>query len=200
MFGPRRQLIPAFMTGALLIAAGMATSSAMAQQSVDVRGLGVVAVDTINVRVVSVDLPARNVVVERSGHQWRITVPEDFGSLAALRRRDRLGIDRVESALIAITPARRGAKPDAVFTTARNEGLFGNLPARWIVRNATVTARFTSFDPTTRIVRYVGPEGPRTIQVIDPAVASVLQTLRRGDMVNLVFTEATQVVLTPRRL
>ncbi|CAH1670028.1 hypothetical protein [Chelatococcus asaccharovorans] len=201
MFVPRRQVLAALISSTMLVAtAGMIPSPAVAQQSVNVRGVGAVAVETIDVRVVSVDLPSRNVVVERSGRQWRITVPEDFGSLAGLRRRDRLTIDRVESALLAIMPAKRGTKPDAVFTTDRNEGLFDNLPARWIVRKATITARFTSFDPATSVVRYVGPEGPRTIRVIDPAVISVMQTLRRGDMVNLVFTEATQIVLTPRRL
>ena len=201
MFVPRHQLLAALISGAMLVAtAGMVTSPALAQRSVNVRGLGAVAVDNVDVRVVSVDLPSRNVVVERSGRQWRITVPEDFGSLAALRRRDRLTIDRVESALVAITPAGRGTKPDAVFTTARDEGLFDNLPARWIVRNVTITARFTSFDKASNVVRYVGPEGPRTIRAIDPTVISVLQTLRRGDMVSLVFTEATRIVLTPRRL
>ncbi|CAH1661014.1 conserved exported hypothetical protein [Hyphomicrobiales bacterium] len=197
----RRHLTASLLAGAIFMpAVPLITSPAIAQQSVNVRGLGVVAVDNVDVRVVSVDLPSRNVVVERSGRQWRITVPEDFGSLAALRRRDRLSISRVESALIAVTPARRGTKPDVVFTVARDEGLFGNLPARWVVRNVTVTAQFTSFDAASGTVRYVGPEGARSLRVIDPAVISVLQTLRRGDMVNLVFTEATQIVLTPRRL
>ncbi|MBS7696494.1 MULTISPECIES: hypothetical protein [unclassified Chelatococcus] len=197
----RRHLTATLISGAIFIStAGVITSPAIAQQSVNVRGLGAVAIDTIDVRVVSVDLPSRNVVVERRGRQWRITVPEDFGSLAALRRRDRLSIARVESALIAVTPARRGTRPDVVFTTGRDEGLFGNLPARWVVRNVTVTAQFTSFDAASGTVRYVGPEGPRTLRVIDPAVISMVQSLRRGDMVNLVFTEATQIVLTPRRL
>lgn len=196
----RRTLLASLVVGPLV--AGLSGAPALARapdRTVDVRGLGGVVVDSFNVRVLSVDLPTRTVQVERRGRQWRITLPEEFGSLNALRRRDRLQINRVEAALVTVAPAQRGARPDVTFSAARNDGLFGNLPARWVVRNVTVTAKFVSFDAARGTVSYEGPEGPRTVRVVDPAVATALQRLKRGDMVNLSFTEATEFVLTPRR-
>jgi len=195
----RRTLLASLVAGPLVACLPGAVALARApDRTVEVRGLGGVAVDSFNVRVLSVDLPTRTVQVERRGRQWRITLPEEFGSLNALRRRDRLQINRVESALVTVAPARRGARPDVTFSATRNDGLFGNLPARWVVRNVTVTARFVSFDAARGTVSYEGPEGPRTVRVADPAVVSALQQLKRGDMVNLSFTEATEFVLTPR--
>ncbi|CAH1662559.1 conserved exported hypothetical protein [Hyphomicrobiales bacterium] len=193
----RRTALAVFLSSALLVPAAGFVGPAMAQ-AISVRGLGPTTVQTERVRVVSVDRGTRNVVVERGGRQWRITVPAAFGSLAALRRRDRLDINRVESAIVAVTRATPGARPDVVLTETANNGTFDNLPARWVVRSVTVTAEFTRLDGG--VVHYVGPEGPRTMRVVDPTVISALSTLRRGDMINLVFTEATQIVLTPRRL
>ena len=193
----RRVALATLLSGAVLAPTMSFISPAMGQV-VSVRGLGPVTVETARVRVVSVDPQTRNVVVERGGRQWRITVPDAFGSLTALRRRDRLDINRVESAVVAVTRAAPGVKPDIVLTETVNDGTFDNLPARWVIRRVTVTAEFRRID--RGMVDYVGPEGPRTIRVVDPAVISSLSAMRRGDMINLVFTEATQIVLTPRRL
>lgn len=195
----RRVALAAFISTALVAPLAGFSTPALAQ-TISVRGIGPTVVQTERVRVVSVDRRSRNVVVERGGRQWRITVPQAFGSLAALRRRDRLDINRVESALVAVTRASAGARPDVVLTETRDDGTFGDLPARWVVRSVTVTAQFTSLDAARGIVNYVGPEGARTIRVVAPGVISALSTLRGGDMINLIFSEATQIVLTPRRL
>lgn len=194
----RRALLAACMSGVMLVAIAGTFSPAVAQ-SVDVRGLGAVAVDSVDVRIVSVDLTARTIVVEKGGHQWRITAPEDFGSLAALRPRDSLQMNRVESALISAAPAKSGAKPDITYDTASDNGVFGGLPTRWIVNNITATVKFTGLDAAKSTVSFVGPEGPRSIRVIDPAVLQALGNLKSGDLVTLSFSRATEFVLTPRR-
>lgn len=194
----RRALLAVCMSGVMLVAVAGMPGPALAQ-SVDVRGLGAVAVENVEVRIVSVDQATRTIVVEKAGHQWRITAPEDAGSLAALRPRDKLQINRVESALISAAPAKSGAKPDITFDTVSDNGLFGGLPARWIVRNVTATVKFTGLDTDKKMVSYVGPEGPKTISVIDPAVMQALGSLKKGDLVTLAFSQATEFVLTPRR-
>lgn len=198
MFRSRHAMVSAFAAG-ILLAATAGLQPALAKSSVEVRGLGAVAVDNIDVRVVSVDLPSRTIVVEKRGHQWRVTVPEDAGSLAALRSRDSLQINRVESALVSVAPAKAGAKPDVSYSSAHDDGLFGGLPARWIVRNITATVKFDSLDAAKGLVSYTGPEGAQTVRVIDPVVMQALQKLRKGDMVTLSFSQATEFVLTPRR-
>lgn len=194
-----RYAVAAVFASGLLFATAMNGQPAFAASSIDVRGLGAVAVENIDVRVVSVDLAARTVVVERAGHQWRITVPEDAGSLAALRPRDSLQINRVEGALVSAAPAKPGQKPDVSYTSAQDNGLFNGLPARWIVRNITATVKFDSLDAQGGVVSYVGPEGPKTVRVLDPLVVAELGKLKKGDMVTLSFSQATEFVLTPRR-
>lgn len=193
-----RKLVLAAVT-AFVLPLGASVQPVLAQ-GISIRGLGPAVVQTDRVRVVSVDRASRNVVVERSGRQWRITVPEAFGSLAALRRRDRLEISRVEGALASVARAGTNARPDITVAETRDDGTFNNLPARWVTRSVTVTARFTSFDAARGIASFVGPDGPRTIRAIDPAIIETLRSLRQGDMINVVFAEATQIVLTPRRL
>lgn len=191
------------LAGAVALSCAMPLAAAITPaqaQSVVVRGIGPVTAETFNVRVVSVDRASRNVVVERRGRQWRIIVPEAFGSLAAVRRRDRLEISRIEGVLLSVTRGNRNARPDISVNETANDGTFQDLPARWVTRSVTVTARFTGFNAATGVVSYTGPEGPRTIRAVDPALTETLRTLKSGDMINLTFAEATQIVLTPRRL
>jgi hypothetical protein len=58
------------------------------------------------------------------------------------------------------------------------------------VRSLTVTAQFQAFYPSTGIVSYEGPLGPRSLTVADPVIKQDLRRLRRGDMVELTLAEA----------
>lgn len=201
MFASRPLMVAATLTGLALAGITVAPQGAMAQGApakVDVRGIGAVEVDSIEVRVVSVDLPSRSLVVQKAGHQWRITVPEEAVGLAAVRPRDKLTINSVESALVSVAPPK-SAKPDIQFEAATDVGLFNGLPGRWIVRRVIATVKYESLDDSKGTVSFVGPEGPRTVRVIDPAVAAALKKLKKGELVTLTFTQATEIVLTPRK-
>ncbi len=107
-------------------------------QSISVPGVGAVKTENVQVRVVSVDRDSRNVVVERRGRQRRLSVPEEFGPLAALRRRDSLDIDRVSG--VAVSASRsRNAKPSIVLSGGITTGAFEGLPAKWVQRKVTMT-------------------------------------------------------------
>ncbi|MFC0283194.1 hypothetical protein ACFFJB_06165 [Camelimonas abortus] len=200
----RRSLIAMTMAGALC--AGMAVSvpavqaaGAGAPKQVDVRGLGAVDVESLELRIVKVDLATRTLVVEKAGRQWRVVVPEDVGSINGLRPRDKLYVNRVEGALVSVAPPKSG-KPDVVYETARDDGLFNGLPARWLLRKVIATVRFQKLDQAKGEVTYDGPEGKRTIRVIDPAVMTALAKLKKGELVTFTFTQATEYVVQPRRI
>ena len=183
---------------ALLFASPLSAVILPAQaQSISVRGIGPVQTENVQVRVVSVDRDTRNVVVERRGRQWRLTIPEEFGSLAAVRRRDRLDINRVSGVAISAS-ASRNARPGIVPSGGITTGDFEGLPAKWIQRQVTVTGKFVGLSPSN-ILTIDGPDGQRAIPVADPAVVQILRGMKAGQMVDVVFAEATQVVLTPRR-
>jgi len=171
-------------------AAGCATGPTVTSQTVIVAGIGPVEVQRLDVEVASVD-PAERIVVIRQGRQtWPVAVPEVFGDLQNISPGDRVEVRRVEGVILGAKRARKGAKPAIIYTEAASDPSFQNLPEKFVVRSLTLTARFENFDPATGVVNYVGPAGPRTHTVSDPAIQAEVRRLRRGDMVELTFAEA----------
>ena len=137
-------------------------------------------------------------MVERRGRQWRLTVPEEFGLLTALRPRDGLDINRVSGVAVLASPSR-SARPDIVLSGGITTGAFEGLPAKWVQRKVTLTGKFVSLS-ANNILTIEGPDGRRTIPVADPTILQTLRGMKAGQMVDVVFAEAIQAVLTPRRL
>lgn len=182
---------------ALSIAAGLAgcaTQPIVTSQTVVIAGVGPVEIERLNVRVVDIDRANRTVVVEQRGHRWLVDVPPLFGDLQTVRVGDNVEIRRVEGVLVDIGRKRRGSKPGITYTQATS-GPFQNLPDKYVLHGVTITARFERFDAASGVVSYVGPFGPRSITVVDPAVQAELKTFRRGDMVDLSFVEAFHIIL-----
>ncbi|TCR66605.1 hypothetical protein [Bosea sp. BK604] len=175
--------------------AGCATTPVVNTTTVIVAGVGPVEIESLSVRVVSVDRPSRSVIVEQRGRRWLVDVPPLFGDLSNVRVGDTVEIRRIEGAVLEVRRSRRGAKPGITYTEAVSGPQFQNLPDKYVVRALTLTARFERFDPATNVVSYVGPLGPRTLNVADPAIRAELQTMRRGDMVDLTFAEAFHIIL-----
>jgi len=175
--------------------AGCATSPVVTTQTVIVAGVGPVDIERLNVRVVSVDRPNRTVVVEQRGQQWLVNVPPVFGNLDNVREGDMVDISRIEGVVVEVRPSRRGSRPGITYTETASASVFQNLPERFVTRSLTLTARFERFDAANGTVSYVGPLGPRTLTVADPAVKERLRRFKRGDMVDLTFEEAFYITL-----
>lgn len=175
--------------------AGCATYPEVSTQTVVVAGVGPVDIERLDVRIVSIDRPNRTVVVEQRRNTWLVEVPPVFGNLENVREGDMVQISRVEGVLVDVRRNRRGAKPGITYTEAATVPTFQNLPDKFVVRSLTLTAKFERFDAASSIVSYVGPLGPRSLTVTDPALKAELQRLRRGDMVDLSFAEAFHIVL-----
>ena len=186
---------PFFAVALALGAAGCATTPVVTTETVIIAGVGPVEIERLTVRVVSIDRPNRSVIVEQRGSRWLVDVPPVFGNLENLREGDMVQINRVEGIIVDVRRPRRGAKPGITYTEAATEPTFQNLPDKYVVRAVTLTARFESFDRESSVVHYVGPFGPRTLTVTDPAVKAELRKFKRGDMVDLSFAEAFHIVL-----
>ncbi|MBN9452435.1 MAG: hypothetical protein J0I42_10855 [Bosea sp.] len=175
--------------------AGCATTPEITTQTVIVAGVGPVDIERLNVRVVSVDRPNRSVIVEQRGHTWLVDVPPVFGNLENVREGDMVDISRVEGVVVEVRPSRRGSRPGITYTEAASTPAFQGVPERFVTRSLTLTARFERFDAANSTVSYVGPLGPRTLTVADPAVKERLRRFKRGDMVDLTFEEAFYIAL-----
>jgi len=187
-------LIVAFSIAAGI--AGCASYPEITTQTVIVSGVGPVEVERLRVQVVSVDRPNRAVMVEQRGYRWLVEVPPVFGNLERLRAGDMVDISRVEGAVVDVRRNKRNARPGIAYAEAATRSTFQNLPDKYVARAVTLTAKFEQFDAATSLVSYVGPFGPRTLKVVDPAVKAALQRLRRGDMVDLTFAEAFHIVVS----
>ncbi|MGX1791165.1 hypothetical protein ACWIGM_30760 [Bosea sp. NPDC055332] len=184
-----------FALAVMTAASGCAPYPLVSSETVVVAGVGPVEVERLNVRVVSVNRAARSVVVAQGRHEWLVSVPPVFGDLRRVRAGDMVEISRIEGAAVDVRRSRRGDRPGITYTEAVSGPPFQNLPDKYVVRAATLTARFERFDPVSSVVSYVGPFGPRSLTVVDPAVKAELQTFGRGDMVDLTFAEAFHIVL-----
>lgn len=187
--------------GRLVLAVGLsagvvATSlpSLAVAQTVLVAGVGPAVIEQMDVRVVSVNPPDHSMVVEQRGYRWLVLVPEIFGDLRSLRAGDRLQINRVDGAVIALNRSGKGSKPKLSYSESATDSTFQNLPARYVVQKVSVTGRFTGFDPATNTVSYAGPDGPRRRPVLDPVVIEGIKRLKKGDRIDAVFVQAYQIV------
>lgn len=186
---------PFFALALALGAAGCSTAPIATTETVIVAGVGPVEIERLSVRVVSIDRPNRGVVVEQRGFRWLVNVPPVFGNLENLREGDTVQISRVEGIIVDVRRPKRGSKPGITYTEAVSDTVFQKLPEKFVVRSLTLTAKFERFDAENSVVHYVGPLGPRSLAVTDPAVKAELRKFKRGDMVDLSFAEAIQIVL-----
>lgn len=170
--------------------AGCAPYPTVTTQTVIVAGVGPVEIEQLDVEIVDVQPAERIVLVRQGGRSWHVAVPEVFGNLMNIQPGDRVEIRRIEGVILGARRARKGARPGIVYTEAVSGPPFHNLPDKFVVRSLTVTAQFQAFDPTTGIVSFVGPLGPRSLTVVDPVIKEDLRRIRRGDMVSLTFAEA----------
>jgi hypothetical protein len=162
-------------------------------RTVTVADLGPVDLEQINVEVVAVAPALRMATVRQGRFVWDVAVPEAFGDLRNVHAGDRLLISRADGAVLGARRARKGARPGMVYTEIVSAPSFQNLPDKFVVRSLTLTAKFERFDPATSMVSYVGPAGPRSLSVADPAIKEDLQRLRRGDMIDLTLAEAVYI-------
>ena len=185
-----KQLSIVIVTSLAAMVAGCATYPTVTSQTVIVAGVGPVEVERLNVEIVDVEPEERIVRVRQGGNIWQVAVPEVFGTLQNINAGDRVDIRRVEGVVLGVRRARKGAQPGVVYTETTSDPSFQNLPDKFVVRTLTLTAKFETFDPATGVVNYVGPAGPRSQTVSDPAIQADLRRLKRGDMVQLTFAEA----------
>lgn len=178
----------------LMLAIGSAgCAPVVTTQTIVVAGVGPVEVEQINVEVVGVDALTRTVTVRQGRFAWDVYVPEVFGTLQNVSAGDRLEIHRAEGVILGARRARKGARPGIVYADAVGSPSFQNLPDKYVIRSLTLTAKFERFDPATGVVSFVGPAGPRSLNVVDPMIQADLARMRRGDMIDLTFAEAVYI-------
>jgi hypothetical protein len=96
-----------------------------------------------------------------------------------------------DAVAVGIEKASKGA-PKVTTTEVQRGGV--------TARQATVTARIVSVDPSSNTVVIRGPlGGERTLKVQDPALQARLKQIKRGEDFDVTYTQAVAVMLQPRK-
>lgn len=149
--------------------------------------------------VEAVDHSARTVTLkDEEGQTQTVKVPEDVRAFDQVKKGDMVKVGYQES--VAFNVHRKGeAKPEHR-TTERMERTQGGEPGRVLEREEMVSAEVVSVDPEKNVLKVKGPQGKtRTINVADPEARERLKDLKKGDIVEMTYTEAMAVTLEPAK-
>ncbi len=182
----------ASLAGAFAVTSLLAVSPALAQQKQQtVTPLGAEAqeVDLV-ATVVSVDLPSRTVVLQGDdGKQSKVKVGEAVQRLDEIKPGDKVKMRYYESVTMDLRRHSKD-KPSATSETVSERAPAGQLPAGLVARQVTVTAEVTDIDLKKNSVTLKGPGGSQTVAVKKPEYQAALKKLKKGDLIDITYSEA----------
>jgi hypothetical protein len=150
--------------------------------------------ETISATVTAVDAKKR--LVSLAGPEGRtatIHVPADVRNLDQVKVGDKLVVRYYESMGAALAP--KGTIPlNAVQDVGAARAAPGDKPGAVIGTATTTTVTIQSVDKKNHSVTFSGPDGlVRNVPVKDPKAQAFVATLKKGDQVDLTYTEALAV-------
>jgi hypothetical protein len=182
---------------ALVVAASMAAGTAAAQQS-GAQSPPAEAPGTVAARIVSasatihkIDKANRELTLKDSaGKTFEVKAGPDV-NLDKLHQGDRVTATFYEEVAVAIDKATKGA-PKMTATKVERGGV--------TARQATVTARIMSVDPSKNTVVIRGPDGnTHTLEVQDPGLQARLKQIKAGENFDVTYTQAVALTVEPRK-
>lgn len=156
---------------------------------------------TISATVASIDKAKRLVELRAEDESATIQVPPEVRNFEQIKVGDEV-VATYYQGLAAEFKKKGESKTvgvvDATTGTARMpEG--ASRPGAAVANKVTTTVVIESVDRTTHSVTFVGPAGmSRTVDVVDPKARQFIDTLKKGDEVELTYVEALAVTLEPK--
>ena len=157
--------------------------------------------DTVTVRatVKAVDLSKRTVtLVGPEGETKTVKVNKDVQNLPQVKAGDVVIVRYVDSVAFVVAPA--GSKtPEDMLALAAARATPGQLPAGAVEGKLVVTGLVVGVNPGAHTISLVNPEGGevRTVKVTDPENQSMLPSIKVGDNLTAVISEAVAVAVEP---
>jgi hypothetical protein len=145
--------------------------------------------------VTAIDLSQREIsLTDAKNGTVVVEVPEEVKNLDQIRVGDEVLVSYTEAIAWQVKPASEGApgvSADAGVSSAKP----GDKPSGKVGRTITLTATITKIDLANGTVTLTGPGGnSKTIKARDP---SNLKKVQVGDLVDITYTEALAVSVTP---
>ena len=182
------------MTLATLMSA--ASFSAMAA---DIPLSEVVIADQVDTKVVSVDAPNHQVVLEGpQGHQVHVQLTDQAKDLGNLKPGDKVNIAVVRSVAAYLDTDVDKGLPGSLEREGVNRATKDNPnPGGEAYRQVQVQLQITKIDVKNNKVTLKGPAGEsKTVDVVRPEVQAKLKDLKVGQSVVVTYTDVLKVTTT----
>ena len=184
----------------LLVSAALRPLDARAQAS-GMAGIGETDTSTVRATVKAIDMKTRTVtLVGPQGETKTLKVGEQVQNLAQVKPGDTVVARYYESEAYVIAPP--GTKlPEDALAVAGARAAPGQMPAGGVAERVVVTGLVVGVNPATHTISLVDPAGGKihTITVKDPQYQQMLGTIKVGDTITAVITEAVVAAVEPAR-
>jgi hypothetical protein len=181
-----------------LVCAASSMTIAAAQPADPVR---VENVETVTATVESLDVDKRMIELRSDEGTRTVQVPPEVRNLEQVRVGDQVVV-RYYEGLAAQFKKPGEAAPVGVIdaTTSKARQPQGARPGAGVANVVTTTVVIEAVDQPSSSVTFTGPAGmTRTVAVKDPKVQQFIGTLKKGDEVELTYTEALAVTVEPQK-
>lgn len=147
--------------------------------------------------VQKVDTTKRELTLkDASGNQMMIQVPEDVSRLDQVKKGDTLNIDYYQSVALSLKKPGMASSPSETQMTARDAG---KLPGGLVARKISASAEVMKVIPDENKLTIKGPGGDvDTINVTNPDVQADLHKLKKGDRIQVTYSQALAASITPK--
>ena len=184
------------LAGVLVCSLGVSTATAQSPEPVNVE-----RTQTVSATVKSVDHEKRLVELTANGETTTVQVPDEVRNLKQVKPGDEVLVTYHEA--LAAAFKKKGESTtigvvDATVGTSRMPE--GGQPGAAVANQVTTTVIIEGVDRGTNEVTFTGPAWmTRTLEVKDPKARQFISTLKKGDEVELTYTEALAVTVEPKR-
>ena len=150
--------------------------------------------------VEAIDQSTREVVLrDAQGHQMLVKVGPEVRNLAQVKPGDRVVVRFTEGfAAEVVKPGTGVAGVQADTTVARAAP--GERPAAGVEQQIRTTVTVYDVDPYANTIEVTGPRGyNRRLKVKDPQAIEFIRGLKKGDEVEVTFSEALAISVEPAK-
>jgi hypothetical protein len=175
-------------------AAALLSTTAAAQQPPRMEGMS--RTITTTAKVDKVNLKTRELTMTGpDGKRITVTVPDSVKRFDRMKPGDTVTTEYQESVVIEIHKPGQAPPPGESTAVTRAPGV---LPGGTAERRTTAVVEVVSTDPATNHLTVKLPSGDSaTLEVTDPANQAALRSIKRGDQLQVTYTEAMAVSVTP---
>ena len=154
----------------------------------------------VTATVTGVDIEKRQVTIEGpEGNSTVIHVTDQVKNLPQVKIGDSVEIIYYRSAVVDLVTKKDNVELGTEVAAARASAPAGNKPAGAIGTEVKRTAEILFVDPIQKFIRFVSPDtGIRTVTLEHrPDLQHYLKELKKGDIVQVTYTEALAVSVEP---